>query len=494
MTSVAGHTGFQTPDRTADRVWIIVSLLLAILLGRAVVDEMKIALAAVVLFLAVIVPVLVIGVRIRITVLVLVGILYLAPEIRVAAGLPVIMGDEALLYITALLMMGERLVSRESVRWPPMPPAGWALLMFFPLTLLTMANGAARFGITPIRGDYFEFIKFGKYLLALYIASCVRIDRRFLVTFSWAVTVGAFIAASVAILQSFNAPGVRAVSQAVYFSANPDKMDLYLADRASGTIGNPNELALFVGAGLVFAIALLQLTRNPGHRRLLWLFALTQMVAVLLSGSRSGLLCALLALMLLVMRTNRRVTSVLLVAVTSVIVLFLISAAIGQGQSSLPGFMQPLLERASRFSPAHLADIFARMAMWKAAWSQTQASLLLGYGPAKGASFLMTSQTTDSEIFIVALRYGLVGLVIWVGIWYVFLRTARRAAKAGDRESRVVGRALWSLLVVNLLASGVTYTFLAIRRMTLVCIFVGIAAAIVRTGADKRITEARAGD
>jgi O-antigen ligase len=198
--------------------------------------------------------------------------------------------------------------------------------------------------------------------------------------------------------------------------------------------------------------------------------------------------------MLLVMRSNRRAASVLLVTGVSIIVLFLISVAIGQGQSNLPSFMQPILERASRFSPAHLADIFARMAMWKAAWSQTQASLLLGYGPAKGASFLLTSQTTDSEIFIVALRYGLVGLMIWVGIWYVFLRTGRQAAKARDRESQVVGRALWSLLVVNLLASGVTYTFLALRRMTLVCIFVGIAAAIARTDAGKRLAEARAGD
>src|SRR5688500_9767514 len=175
MTSVTAPSSLETPDRTADRAWLVVALLLAVLLGRTVVEEMKIALAGVVLFLAVIVPVLVIGVRIRITVLRLIGILYVGPEIRVAAGLPVIMGDEALLYITALLMMGERLVSRESVRWPPMPPAGWALLLFFPLTLLTMANGAARFGITPIQGDYFEFVKFGKYLLALYIASCVRI-------------------------------------------------------------------------------------------------------------------------------------------------------------------------------------------------------------------------------------------------------------------------------------------------------------------------------
>ena len=177
MTSITTQGGLETPDRDTERVWVVGSVILAVLLGLALVEELKVALASVVLFLAVIVPVLVIGVQVRATVILLLGILFLAPEIQLAPDLPRIIGDEVLLYITALLMIAARVVATEPGRSAPMPAAGKALLLFFPLTLLTMANGAARFGINPVPGDYFEFVKFGKYALALYLASSVRVDR-----------------------------------------------------------------------------------------------------------------------------------------------------------------------------------------------------------------------------------------------------------------------------------------------------------------------------
>lgn len=498
MTSITPQGSFETPERDTERAWVVGSVILAALLGLALVEELKVALASVILFLAVIVPVLVIGVQVRATVILLLGILFLAPEIQLAPDLPRIIGDEVLLYITALLIIAARVVATEPGRSTPMPAAGKALLLFFPLTLLTMAYGAARFGINPVRGDYFEFVKFGKYVLALYVASSVRVDRRFLVRFSWAVAAGGFVAALTAILQSFDFPGVRAFFQLVYYSANADNAREYLTFRAAGTIGNPNELALFVVAGLVFAITLLYLTNRPGQRMLLALFALADSMAILLSGSRMGLLCGALGVALVLMRAARRRTGVIMLVVTSALISLLVLLAMADVSNLLPlavhDLLWPLLNRVERFSPRHFVDVLARFGMWQVAWSQTQASLLLGYGPAKGALFLLTSATVDSEIFIVALRYGLVGLMVWIGIWVSFLRTARQAANTRERASRLVGRALWSILVVNLLASSVTYTFLVVRRMTLLVLFVGLTAAIARTGVDEGRADARAHD
>lgn len=495
MTSVTGYSSLTGQDLRADRAWIGISVVLAVLLGLGLVEQMKVALAAVILFLAVIVPVLVIGVQVRATVLLLFGILFVAPGILIAPDLPRILGDELLIYITFLLVMAERLLAADGGASAPMPAAGKALLLFLPLTLLTIANGAARFGINPVRSDYFEFVKFGKYALALYLASSVRIDRRFLNRVSWTVAIGGFVAALTAILQSFDFPGVRAFFELVYYTAITDNTVEYLAFRAAGTIGNPNELALFVGAGLVFAVTLFYLTKDPGQRMLLGAVASADALAILLSASRMGLLCGAIAVGLVVKRSARRGTGMIMLVtfLSTITLLVVVAMADVSGQLPRPvhDLFWPLLNRVERLSPRHFIDVLARFSMWQTAWAQTQASLLLGYGPAKGAFFLLTSATVDSEIFIVALRYGLVGLVVWIGIWVTFLRTAKRASNARDPVAGLVGRALWSILVVNLLASTVNYTFLAVRRMTLVVLFVGLTAAIAR--ADRRDGRAVAG-
>jgi O-antigen ligase/polysaccharide polymerase Wzy-like membrane protein len=464
---------------------MIVSVLLALLLGVTLAHSMKMALAEVVLLLGVFVPLLVIGTRPKPTVLLLIAILYLAPEIAIAADLPRIVGDEVVLYITGLLMLVERLGTGDAEPALPMPAVGIALLLFLPLTALTIANGAARFGINPSRRDYFEFIKFGKYVVALYIASTVRVDRRFLRRFSWAVAIGGFVASAAALLQAFNFLGARSFFELVYYSANEDKVGENLEWRASGTIGNPNELALFVVAGLAFAVMLIYRTKPRDQRWVLAGFVLADAIAVVLSGSRMGLLAAALVVFLVVVRSGRAMTGMVLTACAIFAVAFLVVLAGDETAGAVPAFvsgaLHPLVNRAERFDPRHLSGIVFRFAMWRAAWAETQSSLLLGYGPAKGATSLRTSQTTDSEIFMVALRYGLIGLSVWIGVWVTFLRTARKASKALDPEARAVGRVLWAVLIVNLLASSVNYTFLAVRRMTLVCIVVGLSAAIVRS-------------
>jgi O-antigen ligase len=489
MTTVARGESSEAPRQFSEWVWLLLSVLLAVLLGKLLVEHIKVALAGVVLFLAVIVPILVIGARPRATVLLLIGILFLAPEISIAADLPRIIGDEVLLYITALMMIAARLTAADFEPAPPMPAAGKALLLFFPLTLLTIANGAARFGINPLRGDYFEFVKFGKYAIALYIASTVVVDRRFLRLFSWAVAGGGFLASVSAIMQSFNLLGARTFFEVVYYGANADKVSEYLSWRASGTIGNPNEFALFVAAGLAFAVTLLYMERRPGDR--LWLlgFILADLLALILAGSRMGLLAGAIVVLAVVIRSGRRRRTAIVAALATVLFIAFVLFLAARGSLTPSGFLaralDPILNRAERFNPQHLGGIVFRLAMWKSAWSETQASLLLGYGPAKGATGLQTSSTVDSEIFMMALRYGLIGLTIWVGIWVVFLRTASRASKARDREAQLVGRALWAILFVNLLATTVNYTFLALRRMTLVCLAVGLAAAIVRADRER---------
>ena len=484
MTSIAAPRTFEDRPFRADRNWVIGSAVIALLLGLGLVVQTKTALAMVILFLAVIVPVLVIGVQVRATVLLLFGILFLAPGILVAPDLPRIFGDEFLIYITFLLVMAERLLAADAEPAAPMPAAGKALFLFLPLTLLTIANGAARFGINPVRSDYFEFVKFGKYVVALYLAASVRIDRPFLMRLSWTVAISGFIATTTAIMQSFDFPGVRRFFEAVYYTAIADNTANYLETRAAGTIGNPNELALFVGAGLVFAVTLLHLVKHPGHRLMLWGFAIADYLAILLSGSRMGLLCGTVAVALLVKPYARRRTLIVLLVAFLALTVALVVLAMADVSNQLPlsvhNLLWPVLNRIERLSPRHFVDVLARFGMWQIAWSQTQASLLLGYGPAKGAVFLLTSATVDSEIFIMALRYGLVGLAVWIGIWISFFRVTKRASHSRDHAASLVGRALWCILVVNLVAATVNYTFLAVRRMTLLVIFVGLAAAIAR--------------
>ena len=485
--TATGAVGFEMSKRETDRAWIAGSLVIGLLLGAGVVLHMKVALAFALLFLTVVVPLLVIGVQTQATVFLLLGILFLGPAIQIAPDLPFVMGDEVIVYVTLLLVMGERLVASDRRGLSPMPKAGMALLLFIPLTMLTIANGAARFGVNPVRGDYFEFVKFGKYVIALYLASTVRINRRFLRSLSWGIAIAGFIVAVTAALQSFNFPGVRAFFSLVYYASGIDNMSDYLGSRAAGTIGNPNELALFVIAGLVFSASLLQLTNRQSHRLTLAAFCLADALAIILSGSRMGFLGAALGVMLIVMRSKRRTAGLVAIGVIIAAFLVLVLLGIADVSNALPqglhDTLYPLFNRAERFSPRHFIDILARFGMWQTAWTQAQSSLLLGYGPAKGAQFLLTSATVDSEIFIVTLRYGLVGLAVWIGIWVSFLRTARRASNVEDRESRVVGYALWAFLLVNLLVCTVNYTFLAVRRMTLLSVFVGLAAAIVRANA-----------
>src|SRR5438045_3856271 len=136
--TVTTSVDFDIPEAGKERAWVAGSLVIGVLLGAGIVLHMKVALALALLFLTVVVPLLVIGVQTESTVFLLLAILFLGPAIQIAPDLPFVMGDEVIVYVTLLLVMGERLVASDSHGLSPLPKAGKALLLFIPLTMLTI--------------------------------------------------------------------------------------------------------------------------------------------------------------------------------------------------------------------------------------------------------------------------------------------------------------------------------------------------------------------
>ncbi|MBI4235784.1 MAG: O-antigen ligase family protein [Chloroflexi bacterium] len=465
-----------------------------------VAPEMRPLLALVVLAALAGLWILVVRLNIRRTLALIFILLLLAPATRLAPGLPVIHGDEVVIFSVGALLLAAGMLRRRGRSWWILGLAGASLMLFLPLTLLSITYGHMAFDIPISRGDWFEFVKFSQYILAFFIASQIDLEEGDLRFLSLVLIGVVSVSALVGILQVFNVGPTRQLSLDIIFGAyaQPDvlqsetKMYSMLATRAAGTVGNPNTFGMMVALGLVMAATLIR-GRTPRGPAILATYGSLGLLsaALVLSASRTAALAALVAgvYLLWVSLRERRAGSrgsgnslhigrLAPAGAAVLLVLALLLAARSQEGigSAISGRLGRIAEITTR-QGIQDSSVQERIDLTKAAFQEVAGSPVFGYGPAEGARWLMAGGTTDNEITFILLRLGVVGLIVYLVFWLSAFRLARSLTRSPDEEARWFGHAVAMVIVLDLVAAVSMDSLDDIGRMTLTCILLGLCAA-----------------
>lgn len=181
--------------------------------------------------------------------------------------------------------------------------------------------------------------------------------------------------------------------------------------RAVGTIGNPNYW------GFVISVALALLTYMVFWRgRLFYLpLFLGLLVSLILTGSRSALICWVSGTMIGGIAVAFAAREVPRVGITVAAALVLVTGISGLG-------LTDYYENKDRFSVTNVDTFVGRMTVWEQAWQSTTQdfrTFLLGQGPRKGVDTLHWGDNSYIKLFR---DYGVVSLALYLSLLWVMLK------------------------------------------------------------------------
>jgi O-antigen ligase len=252
---------------------------------------------------------------------------------------------------------------------------------------------------------------------------------------------------------------------AVFAVLNPPQAGQYDVSRATGTIGDPNELAAVLVAGVILAGVLVSLLRRSPILRLMAAGAAVLCAAGLFSTfSRGGLValgCALLASLFLGGRWRGRAVGIAALAAFSAIVFFAVIApqAATQRVTQVDGGTgrTDIWRVGGRMVQAHpIRGVGAGNFRW------TSVHYTLKPGAVRYDYFIDHPKVAHNTYLQELAELGIVGFALFLTIilFAVFsgIKAARRFAEAGDRDMELLARgallALIGILAADFFISG----------------------------------------
>jgi len=214
---------------------------------------------------------------------------------------------------------------------------------------------------------------------------------------------------------------------ALYSSGGHIDLALQYARRVYATMGNPNVLGqLMVFCTLLFLLAFLNRVGN----RLLHLFvAFACVITLVMTGSRFGLISAVLGLLILaflVSFTGRREL------VKLGLLLLFVPVFIGMYQMVATSNRRTIERYETLRNPLEIDSLRQRVdQLWKDEWRDFSESPVVGHGPAKS---VFTLGYTDSEYLEVLRSLGTVGLIFYLGYYLVPLYLIGRGLRASHNS------------------------------------------------------------
>jgi putative inorganic carbon (HCO3(-)) transporter len=258
---------------------------------------------------------------------------------------------------------------------------------------------------------------------------------------------------------------IGATVAAIFAILNPPHPGLYDVARASGTIGDPNELAAVLVAGLILAGVLISLLRDSPTLRLAVVGAAVLCAAGLFSTfSRGGLVslgCALLAAIVVGGRWRRAAVMVTVVSVLSAVMFFAVLAP------------KQATERVTKVDGgtgrtdiwrvgARMVDAHPIRGVGAGNFQVSSVHYAIKPGAIKYDYFIEAPKVAHNTYLQVLAELGFVGLVPFLMLlgfaFACVFKAAQVFARVGDRDMELVARgvllALIGILSADLFISG----------------------------------------
>jgi hypothetical protein len=315
--------------------------------------------------------------------------------------------------------------------------------------------------------DLSELLKPVLYLLIYVVVVSIGISGKELPELQRVILIMLTIAAIIAIIQYF-APEI--IQPILTLYTDTERLSAYKNSRATGTMGNANDLGmLFVlGSALAFFV----------HRQKLFglftgfLILALQILGVFASGSRTGAIAlgvVLLYFLYIEIAKYRNFKSLVLLALFAVVALSIVGR-----------FSDLLYQSIERYSSTsdftEVRSLALRIVATLETFQLIRLSPVLGWGPNKNG--FVIGNNVDNEYILLLYRYGIAGLLTVVGVFYHMWKRTRISKKAGN----VVINSYSYFLTSMVLASGIfAYTagiFSQFRLMTLIIIFLAVGDSV----------------
>jgi O-antigen ligase len=241
--------------------------------------------------------------------------------------------------------------------------------------------------------------------------------------------------------------------------------DVYGGSRVVATLANPGVLGMFVGAGIVVAVAILTWEGPRALHRLSWGVVALGTPALLMTLTRGPILATACALVLVLLLGRKRLLGVGVLALGALVVALM-----------LPSFQktdlyeQRVTDRVNvRFREA-VRDLSLELAAEKPVFGWGYGSFdrvksASGYY-APGVSIKSIIEDTSHDTYLTTLvELGVVGLLLLVGPFVLVILRAAQRIRAPDPDRWILAASLGALIVIFISASTLDFRFFSFAQM-----------------------------
>jgi len=350
--------------------------------------------------------------------------------------------SDALLVLLLFCALAAGAVNKRPLR---LPALAWTMALLA-WVLLSLMIGVSRFGTGTSLPYVIAVVRFAALFLYLYtVVNLIESSQDVLLFLrTWFLT-----SSLVAIL---------GIAGSVLFILTGHRTPLSEGIRALGTFENPNLFAAYVSLSFFLACALLARTTSPRARIFLLLPMTLQLMAIVLSASRGGVigfLFGFLVLLLLSRSFHLRVASGALV-LTPIIIIVALSVLAPGLRNSVQPVVDRIVSAQDLESQAHVRRYF----LWSQAVTFFDANPLFGVGRgnyriivAKDREMRLAKTPHNTFLGILA-ETGLLGLILFLAILGSFLTALLRWVRSStDPISRSVAVAFLSALIAIVIHS-----------------------------------------
>lgn len=384
----------------------------------------------------------------------------LFPWITLTEGLPELRPEWFIMLVGLMVLPLSRRPMNSRV-------AFWSVLVFVSFQL-SIIYGALFLDIIISISDFTELLKPALYFLFFsFVATATYTLSEYLEILQVALICFG-VAAAISVIQFFS-PELIAPLLSLWISE--ERIGLYVLYRATGTMGNANDLGFLMNLG--FALTLFTLRYRILPLSYLRLLLVLNFSGVFASGSRTAMVCLIAIIgtyVLLEIKKNGKSLVVVTGLIVSVVWLFqshagdfVITTGILERVSSLGDIesdagWQPRVEAALNTLPL------------------IQQSLIFGHGPAKQA--FSVGSDIDNEYILILYRYGVLGMLATGGLGLVLALQQKPAVYKAAPILASMRNFSWATLVAGTIFAYTAGLFISFRLFGLLIVLWTISAYV----------------
>jgi len=390
----------------------------------------------------------------------------LTPSIDLPDGFPAVRLEFIFVFGAWALIILKKLRLGLLTRFFTFPIYKWFWLLSITV-FISMAYGAVVKSQPLVGKDFFELLKILQYVLTFSLIARLRINET---SFEHAYVLAIIVlmlSAIFAFLQYINFVGINEWITPYYVSTQLEAV--LNQTRITGTMGNPNEFgalmvlpaALSISGGLLF--------KKSKLRLFCWVSFPIFSFALFLTASRSALITLIVTIIaiLLIFIVSRSLRHGNWRIIGFVIYCCVIGIIVLQFGSEKMFFRFVEMERIDQITSLH-----DRLDNWETHFELWKQSYLLGWGPAKASM----GTIVDNEWLLLLRRYGVVGVIVFLGFSGSLFIGLSRIRKINTEESVVaLSIALQATLCGYAIYMIPAAVYHCLQLMPILLLFLGLA-------------------